>query len=166
MAWANKTETHLNSFPVARSTADAVRIAASETRIYAVYKAINGRLRLAELNADGTVAQVNLGELFTQTTAEIKGLVWDRALGALRALVQNGSRQSLYRVDISDGSASGQIQLPSGSLYAGLTLRNGVLITQGAGNTELFSLTIQGFSVAAARIANKTSPVNGANQRG
>ena len=164
MAWQNKTESYLNSLPLARSSADAVRVAASETRVYAVYKGTDNRLTLGELRADGTFDR-QLGKLFTQTNAEIKGLTWDVGLGALRALVQVGSNQFLYRVDITDGSASGAIQLPSGSLYTGLARRGTQLLTQGAGNTTLHNITITGAS-ASVRAITGTSPVTGASQRG
>ena len=152
--WANLTESHSSSLPIARNTADAIRLAASNTRVYAVYKGTNNRLKLGELTANGMFSR-EIGELFTNTQAVCNGLVWDPTLGALRALITVGANQFLYRVDPANGGATGVLQLPSGGTYTGLTIRNGVLLTQGAGNTDIFQLTITGASVAAAAVSGK-----------
>ena len=163
--WSNTTESHSSSLPIARNTTDAIRAAASNTRVYMVYKGTNNRLKLGELTANGAFSR-EIGELFTNTQAVCNGLVWDPTLGALRALITVGANQFLYRVDPANGGATGVLQLPSGGTYTGLTIRNGVLLTQGAGNTDIFQLTITGASVAAAAVSGKTAPINGANQRG
>ena len=164
--WQNKTESYLNSLPVQRGNSDPIRLAASPTRIYIVYRGTNGRLKLGEMSADGRTANLEIGELFTQTNAICRGLTWDPALGALRALIQVGSNQFLYQVDPSTGLGSVPISMPSGSTYTGLAKMGTQLITQGAGNTTLFNITLTGLSAAVRAISGKTSPYNGANQRG
>ena len=165
MTWYSHTETHLNSLPLARNNTDPIRIAASPTNVYVVYRGTNNRLKLGELAADGRSVTLQIGELFTNNTARCLGLTWDPTIAALRALIQVGSTQFLYRVDPTSGQATGVIQLPSGSLYTGLAKRGDQLITQGAGNTELFNITLTGVSASVARISG-TSPVTGASQRG
>ena len=143
MSWSETRESNSGNITVSPQSGFAIQLAASETRIYAVVRTGNRArdLELQEVSPD-TRTRRRIGSLFVGTyiTAQYcAGLEWDSTIGALRALIKNGSTQTIYQVSIVSGQASAPLTLSSSVVQlVGLFTVGSNLLSQSASGTNLY----------------------------